>query len=84
MFAYLIFQPDKSVEIHRSMGIFRDEKASDSLRMFADGIKEFQFSNCRDSVDNINGSYENVIEVNSVLKQERNKKHQSKANAVYP
>jgi hypothetical protein len=86
MQAYLIFKPNNEVEVLNIMGAFDDQKASNFLRLKVNKNEEFIFFDWKDSIDNINGSYDNVIEVHSILKieQERNKKNQSKVKVLYP
>lgn len=86
MGAYLIFQANKKVEIIRLAAIFNIEKAPPSLCIRDNQTENLKFWKWKDSLDNINGSYDNVIEVTSGLniEQERNKKNQTKVMAVYP
>lgn len=86
MQAYLVFNKNKTVEILNSMAFFSTEKTSPNLILQNSEDESLKFWKWINSINEFNGCYENVIEVNSVLKQEqeRNKKHQSKVNAVYP
>lgn len=85
MQAYLIFNTDNTVEILNTMAYFNAEKSSPYLFIKDNHDESLKFWKWKDSLDKINGCYENVIEVNSALKleQKRNNKNKSKVKAIY-
>lgn len=85
MGAYLVFKPNKKVEIIRLAGIFNIDKAPPFLSVIDKENETLKFWKWKDSSDHISSSYDSVIELHSILKleQKRNKENRSRVKVLY-